>query len=457
MIHRVGIVALAVALIVRPLAAQHDAPPAPGTPENFTLPAKDEFRLSNGLAVTLVPYGTLPKAVVRLVVRTGKVDEGPEQVWLADVTGAMLLEGTRTRDAQAIAADAASLGGELEVDVGPDQTMIGGEALAEFTPELVRLIADVVRHPAFPERELERVKADHLRQLSIARTQPDELAAEKFRSVLYGDHPYGRTFPTDAMLGGYGVDDVRGFHRAHFGAARAHLYVAGRFQPQAVRAAVREAFGGWERGRAPRQRIPDPRSARQIHIVDRPGAPQTTIYLGLPVVDPSHEDYIPLLVTNALLGGAFSSRITSNIREDKGYTYSPFSQVSVRYRDAYWAEVADVTTAVTGASLKEIFYEIERLRETPPPAKELQGIQNYVAGVFVLQNSSRVGIVGQLSFVDLHGLPDRYLTEWVSRVNRVRPADIQRIARTYLRPDEMAIVLVGDRAVIEEQVASFAP
>jgi predicted Zn-dependent peptidase len=192
-----------------------------------------------------------------------------------------------------------------------------------------------------------------------------------------------------------------------------------------------------------------------IHIVDRPKAVQSTIYMGLPVADPSRPDYVAMLVTNSLLGGSFGSRITTNIRERKGYTYSPVSTVSSRYRDAYWAEVADVTTNVTGASLKEILHEIDSLRTVPPSAEELRGIQNYLAGTFVLQNSSRMGIISVLQMLDLHGLGDDYLTEFVRRVYAVTPADVQRIARTHLAPERMTIVVVGDREVITEQLKPF--
>jgi zinc protease len=183
---------------------------------------------------------------------------------------------------------------------------------------------------------------------------------------------------------------------------------------------------------------------------------QSTILLGMPVIDPSKPDYIPLAVTHTLLGGYFSSRITSNIREQKGYTYSPFSQISWRYRDAYWAEQADVTTAVTGASLKEIFGEIDRLQGEAPGATELRAVQSYMTGTFVLRNSTRAGIIAQLQYVDLHGLPSSYVNDYVSKVTAVTPADVQRMAKTYIQDDKATIVVVGDKKVIEEQVTPFA-
>jgi predicted Zn-dependent peptidase len=198
-----------------------------------------------------------------------------------------------------------------------------------------------------------------------------------------------------------------------------------------------------------------PQTKRAIYLVDRPGAPQSTIVLGVPVVDPTNPDWVPLQVMNTLLGGYFSSRITSNIREAKGYTYSPFSQVAVSYRNAYWAQNADVTTNVTGPSLKEIFSEIDRLQREPPGAEELRAVQNYMAGVFVLQNSSRQGIIGQLEFVDLHGLPENFLTEYVRRIYAVTPQAVSETARKYVQDEKATIVVVGDKKVIQEQVKPY--
>jgi zinc protease len=161
-------------------------------------------------------------------------------------------------------------------------------------------------------------------------------------------------------------------------------------------------------------------------------------------------------VTDALLGGSFASRITSNIREQKGYTYSPFSTVTANYRSAVWAEQADVTTAVTGASLKEIFAEIDRVRREPPPADELHGIENYLAGIFVLRTSSPRGLISQLNFVDLHALPADYLSTYVGRVYAVTPSDVQQAAERDLDPSRMAIVVAGDKKTVADQLAPYS-
>lgn len=447
------------ALTGRP-EAQQAAPPFPSTPpkpgaaRDFRVPEPKRFTLDNGLQVSLVEWGNIPKARVSLHIRTGNAFEKANEVWLADLTGKLLREGSATRSATVISEQAARMGGSLDISVGGDRTSLGGDVLSEFAPQMVELVADVVRNPKFAVTELPRLKADLSRQLAVARSQPQQLALEKFRALLYGDHPTGRVFPTEGMIEGFKAEQVSDFYKATYGAGRARLYIVGRFDTAATEAALRKAFAGWEKGTPAVAMPPKPTTARAVHIIDRPDAVQSSLIIGMPVIDPTHEDYVALNVMDALLGGAFASRITKNIREDKGYTYSPYSEVSTRYRDAYWAENAEVTTNVTGASIKEILAEIDRLQAAPPSAQELTGIQNYLAGSFVLQNSSRGGITAQIAFMDLHGLP-AYANDYVKKVYAVTPAKVTEVAKKYLTDDVATIVVVGDRKVIEEQVKAF--
>ena len=441
-----------------PAAAQQpkrEAPPALGTPKAFTLPPKREFTLANGMKVTFVPFGTIPKVSVYTMVGTGHIDEASNQVALADVTGEMMREGTTTRTATQIAEAVAGMGGELTVFVGDDRTQVGGAVLSERGPDMVRLEADLLRNPAFPQSELARITANKARDVAIARSQPQALAQEQFVKTIYGDHPYGRLFPSDTMLKGYTIAQVRDFHARNFGAARAHLYVVGRFDAAAVERAVRESFEGWAAGSPPTAKPPTPHTGHSVTLLDRPKAVQSTIMVGLPVPDPTANDYTALQVTDALLGGTFGSRITTNIREQKGSTYSPYSYVSTHRHDAYWVQQADVTTKFTGASLKEIFGEIDRLQKEAPSTTELNGIKNNMIGIFTLRNASRGGIVTQLAEADLQGLGDDYLSGYVKRVMAVSPAEVQRITTTYLTPDRMTLVVVGDKATVADQLAPF--
>ena len=426
-------------------------PPQPAPPEPFSVPETREFTLDNGLEATLVPYGSLPKVTVQVVVRTGNLNEG-EKRWLADFTSALLQEGTADRTAQQVAADVAAMGGEIFVSTGLDETVIGGDVLAEFAPDLVKLLAEIVRTPALPESEVERIRADLQRQLDVTRSQAQAQAQEAFLEQTYGNHPYGDIYPSQEQLAAYRIEDIRTFHEQEFGARRTHVYVAGQFESAAVREAISGAFDDWKPGKEVLTNIPDTKPVHRVVLVDRKGAPQSTIVIGLPVVDPSHPDFVPLQVMNTLLGGSFSSRITSNIREDKGYTYSPRSAIQDNYRVAVWNESADVTTAHTADSIREIVGEIRRLQKEPPPMSELAGIKNYLSGVFVLQNSNRSSIIGQLRNMELHGLPEDHLETFVQRVNAVTPQQVSEMARKYLPAENMTLVVVGDLETVRPQL-----
>ena len=436
-------------------ASPKQKPPPLGTPKAFQLPPKREFSLPNGMKVTLVPFGKIPKVTVLASVRTGNIDENANEVWLADVTGEMMREGTKTRSAPEIATLVGGMGGSLNVSVGSDNTSVSSTVLSERGPEAVALVADVLRNPRFPDSELARIVATKLRDVAIAKSSPQSLAQEKFSSTMFGDHPYGRVYPTEAMLKGYTIQQVKDFHAKNFGAARTHLYVAGVYDGAAMEKAIRQNFDSWTRGSAPTRKPTAPKKVRNVALLDRPDAVQSTIMLGVPVPDPTSKDYTALEVANSLLGGSFGSRITTNIREQKGYTYSPFGSLDTHYHDATWIEQADVTTKFTGASLKEIFAEIARLQQTPPGAEELNGIKNNMIGIFTLQNASRGGIIGQLADVDLQGLPGNHLGTYVQRVLAVTPADVQRVTKTYLRPEAMTLVVVGDKKTVETQLAPY--
>lgn len=442
----------ALALFVSVAAvAQKQTPPAGGTPKDFILPTKKISKLPNGFGSTLVQYGAIPKVNISLIIKTGNVHEAANEVWLADLTGDLMKEGTTTMDAKTISRKVARMGGDVNVNVGPDQLTISGSVLSEFAPDLIKVIGDIAMHPALPASEIERLKNDLKRNLAVQRTQPQSLAFEKFASIIYKDHPYGRTFPTDEMLSSYTIDKVKTFYDNNLGAKRSVLYVAGKFNEETASKAIEETFGTWKAG--PEISYPP---ATQVHtneiaIIDRKDAPQTTIILGLPTITPNHADYVPLQITNSLLGGSFGSRITANIREDKGYTYSPFSSIQNHKGVSVWYEEADVTSIHTGESLQEIAKEIKKLQNEQPSKEELEGIQRYQAGIFVLQNSSTGGIIGQLNFIDQYGLDDSYLTNRVKNIYAVTPEKVSQMTRDHFKYEDMTLVMVGDQKLLEKQ------
>jgi predicted Zn-dependent peptidase len=440
---------------IAPAFGQKQTPPEGSAPKSFMVPASETYVLPSGLRVTLVPYGVIPKAAVSLAVEAGSLNEGKSHAGVASLTGDLFREGTATLTSHQLAEATAQMGSTLTVPVGEDQTKFELDVLQESAPGAVKILADVVEHPRFPESELARLKNDALRRIAVQLSQPQTIADIRFRKLLYGEHPYGTVLPTEDDVKKLTLQDVREYYSSNFGAQRSHLYVAGKFDKTAVKKAIADGFAGWMKGPPRMENVPSPTAHRVLDVSDRPDAPQSTVKLGLPVPPPTSPDAIPLGVTNALLGGSFNSRITSNIREQKGYTYSPYSEISRRYHDAYWAQNADVTTQFTGASLKEIFGEIDRLQKEAPSAPELKGIQSYLSGIFVIQNSNRRAVIGQLQYVDFQGLGEDYLKNYVPRVNAVTPADVQKLTRKYIRPEGMVIVVVGDKSKISDQLMPF--
>ncbi|MBV9761990.1 MAG: insulinase family protein [Acidobacteriaceae bacterium] len=437
------------------LGQQKEQPPEGGPPRPFHLAQTQDFTLANGMKATIVAYGMMPRVAIRAFVQAGGVDEKENEVWLSRLTGLLMKEGTKSRSGEQLAQEAADAGGQIEIAPGVEFTSIGGVALSDHAAQFISLVADVLLNPSLPASQVARLKTDLARELAVAKTQPGELAQEKFLQTLYPGSPYGRLFPKEAELQAYTLENVRAFYQANFSPERTHLYIAGRLDP-GLRETIEAAFARWPKGGAPVSVSVNPVKARSFSMIDRPGAAQSTLYIGLPIADPTSPDYIPLDVMNTLLGGSFASRITSNIREQKGYTYSPTSQIGTRIHEAYWVEMADVTTAVTGPSMKEIFSEVERLRKEPPSPSELKGFQTYLAGLFVLRNTlSPDAVIGQLHFVDSQGLNRSFLTDYVRKVIAVKPQDVQGMAEKYLAPDKMSIVVVGDKSKIEDQVKPF--
>jgi predicted Zn-dependent peptidase len=433
-------------LLAAQAGAAAELPPPVGPPRPFALPAKQEFRLPNGFAATLVPFGAVPKVTVLLTLRAGAIDEGAKD-GIADLVAELVREGAGARDASALAEEVASMGGALESNAGPDQMTFGVDVLAERAVDAIALVADLVRRPHLPAAELPRLKADLARQIAIEHSQAQNVASEAFEHLLWGAHPYGRELPDRAAIAALGIDDVRGFVARNFGAARTHLYVAGRFDAPAVARAIRARFGDWAAGQ-PAAVLPASASReRVVRLIDRPGAAQTTLLMGLGVPAPAAPGFMNLSVANALFGGSLLARLDRNLREEKGWTYGAYSHITpLASGPSMWQVSTDVNAPDTVPAIEELFRELGRLREEPPSADELRATQNFRAGNFLIGAAGRGGLVAQLAFCDLEGLPDDWLVNYGARVYAVTPAEVTAAAAAYLDPAAMTLVVVGDLA-----------
>ena len=433
-------------------AQEKELPPVGGEPKDFNLPEKEVVDYDNGLTLVMIPYGSIPKATIRFNVKTGNINEDENQVWLSDLMADLLEEGSTTKTSKQIADEMASMGGNLNISVGVHTSSVASSVLYEFAPKAIELMADVIRNPKWPSEELDRLKGDLKRDLAVRLSRPRAQATRDFFATIYPDHPYGRYYPTEEMIDSYTVEDIKQFYSSNFGAKRTTIYVAGNFDKEEVKSAVGNSMSDWHEGSESDYPIANPVTSNTVRIIDRPNAPQSTIYYGLPVADPSNEDYVALDITNSILGGSFASRITSNIREDKGYTYSPRSSIQDNYKSGIWYESADVTTEHTGASLMEIKKEIERLQNEQPSQEEMDGIINYESGIYVLQNSTPNGIIGQLIFLDTHDLDESFLSNKVKNMHAITPEKVQEMTRKYIRPENMTLIVVGDKTKIEDQI-----
>ncbi|WP_421792507.1 M16 family metallopeptidase [Hyphobacterium sp.] len=450
------LLAAAALAVTAPVAfAQRSEQPVIGPAPDFELPATRSFELDNGLSVTFIDFGLAPKVNISIQILAGNVFDG-EHTYLADLTADMMQEGASGQSPEEIARAFASMGGDMNVGVGMHTTGFSANVLSEFGPEAIARMADVIRSPDFPESEFNRILQNQIRNMTVARSQPGPIATEAYVGLLYGtDHPYGQGIPDVGQLDRMTMDQVRDFYARHFGAGRTRIYVAGRFDEAEMESAIRTAFGTWESGPEAMPPAAQARSGPIVRLIDRPGAPQTTVRLGVPAAPIGSEDSYALTVMNALLGGSFTSRLTRNLRETNGWTYSPGSGVTNRVGSSYWTFNADIITENTIEAFAEIFREIQDLQIETPPQDEAQGMRNWLSGIFILQNASTGGLIGQLSNQDFFGLPNDYLETYVDNINSVSNADISAVAAEYLQPDQMVLVVVGDLATIEEGLRAF--
>ncbi|MGH9741619.1 MAG: M16 family metallopeptidase, partial [Candidatus Acidiferrum sp.] len=274
---------------------------------------------------------------------------------------------------------------------------------------------------------------------------------------LFGAHPYAQVSPSEEQVAAYKRDDLISLYRDFYTPENGLLLLVGDFQPDAMLKSVEKVFGAWQ-GKKPGTSVypapPNPRG-RRFYLVHLPGAVQTQILAGCHAITRKHADWVKLGLTNSLYGGAFNSRLVMNIREDKGYTYSPRSGVNAFRQYGYFSVSAAVRNDVVAASLTEIFYEMDKLRSVPVPEAELADAQNYLSGVFSMGLATQNGLLSQIAVVALNELPEDYLETYRQKVRALTPADLLETARKYLDSANMQIVVVGDRTQIESQAALF--
>ena len=422
-----------------------------------TWPKRMRARLSNGLQVVLAEAHSIPKFHGELFFRAGEALVSERSVGLAEMTSAVLRTGTTKRSSRQIEEDLRRLGADLGASSGQDTSAISFAGLSEFAEPLLQLVNELAREASFPEAEFERERRQKLEEVKLERTSPGFLAGERLRKVLFGAHPYARISPSEVQVAAYKRGDLESVYREIYTPENALLVLVGDFDPQALLRIIERIFGSWA-GKKPAAKeaaSPPQLRGRRVYLVHNPGSVQTQILAGCRAITRKHPDWIRLGLTNSLYGGAFNSRLVMNIREDKGFTYSPRSGVTPLRQHGYFSISAAVRNDVVAASLTEIFYEIDKLRSLPVPAAELADAQNYLTGLFSMGLATQEGLLSQFSTAELHELPEDYLETYREKVRALSSADLLATARRYFDSANMQIVIVGERAQVEEQARLF--
>jgi predicted Zn-dependent peptidase len=420
-------------------------------------PKRSKSRLANSLEIILLESHAIPRFSGELFFKSGNAAAANRAVDLAGMTASVVRAGTARRTSREIEEHLRGLGADLSVSAGRDISALSFAGLSDQAEPLLRLVNELARQASFPDAEFERERRQKFEEVKLERTQPGFLASERLLKVLFGAHPYALVSPSEEQVGAYTREQLRELYKDFYTPENAILVLVGDFDPDEMQRIVEGIFGDWTGKKPDGQQSAQPPipKGRRVYLVDLPGSVQTQILCGCHGITRKHPDWFKLSLTNSLYGGAFNSRLVMNIREDKGYTYSPRSTVTALQQHGYFSVSAAVRNEVVAASLTEIFYELDKLRSVPVPAAELLDAQNYLTGVFSMGLATQGGLLSQISTLALNELPDEYLETYRERVRALTPEDLMATARKYFDSANMQIVLVGERSQIESQAALF--
>ena len=428
--------------------------PPPGKPPTLRVPAWTKTTLANGAQLVVSEKHDLPLVAFAITFQGGVYQtENPSRRGVGSLTAAMLNEGTKTRDGEALSNALQMLGTSININVGGETGSIGFQATTGKFSQTLEILADMLLNPSFPGEALERLRAQRLVALTQAKDQPSSIASRVFPRILYGaGHPFGQNI-TEESLKAITRDDVIAFHKAYFQPLRALVTVAGDVNPASVKATIDKALGAWPKGGEPAvfayPPLPPLRSPA-IFLVDKPGAAQSTFAIGNPGPPRSTPDFYALQVMNTMLGGMFQSRLNANIREEKGYSYGVSSSFAYGKGPGAFRGGGDMVSAKSDAALVEFMKELRGIGGSRPItdqelATAKDSLIQRLPGTFASVQSVNNAIVSLWT----QGLPDDYYHQYAAKVSGIRKEDVVRVAKQYIDLDHLAIVIVGDRASIE--------
>ena len=431
--------------------------PRPGPTRDYRFPQFHDEVLPNGIRIVTAPVDKLPLITVLVIVEAGSVNEQRGKEGVAALTAAGILEGTSKLDGAELAEKFEQLGTSLESGADWDSAVIKITTLSDKLEEAIKLLGEVISSPIFPEREIERLKAERLAEILQLETEPRGLADEKFSEFLYSpESRYSR--PDEGSMESVGAlsrEDVEEFYRSSYRSRGTTVILAGDVTPQLARAMVTRAFQKWPAGSAREPQLTTaPRTrVRKVHIVHKPDAPQSELRVGHIGLPRKHPDFFPTLVMNAVLGGLFGSRINLNLREVHGYTYGASSYYDWRRGAGPFVVSTAVQSEVTTPALTEILLEIDRIRNEKISDEELTLARDYLEGVFPIRYESTAAIAAALATLVIHDLPADYYGTYRKNIHNVSTDAVIQAASAHLHPAELQTVVVGDAKTIQASLA----
>ena len=432
--------------------------PAYGPEKPLQAPPVKVTKLDNGLTVWLVSEPGFPKLALTIAVHGGLASDPADRPGISELLSNTIDQGTKLRTARQIAEEMQATGGDVIAASGKDSTTLSTEVLSSKADAAIALLADMAQNAAFPENEVTLAKrnlADSLRQRE---SDPSFLAGRQMARVLFADNPYHVTAPTQESITASTSADLRKIYSQRFRPDRALLVAVGDFDPDKLLTQVKTQFGGWKAG----SDAPVASPARftssikpAVFLVPRPESVQTTLELGTLGPLRSDPDYAASEVANAIFGGTFGSRLTLNIREDKGYTYSPFASLQTYLATGILIARADVRNEVTAASFNEMVYELNRMATTSPTEEELATAKRYLVGLEALRLQIRSSVAHELARLWIDGLPPDEIGTYGQKVTATTGADVDNAARKYFPARNVGIVAVGEEKIVRDAFAPF--
>jgi zinc protease len=449
---------LAIILLATTAFAQQKTPPPAGAARPLNLPRITEKKLANGLTVVLAPLANVPKVSSILLFKSATTASDREaHPGIAQIAASVANEGTDTRTSKQLKEELRSIGGTLSLGSDADSTTMTATALSEFSTRLFELMSDVTQHPSFPETEVKLAQENTIQQIRAGRADPGFLVNERFQKAVFGNHPYSFVVPDEKSINALTRNDLRAFVTKYYIPNAAYLIVVGDIEVDKTFTEIEKAFNSWKSGTVPPDENPPvpKRDKRQIYFVNRPDSIQSAIYIGNVSIPRKDKDYFAIRTADTIYGGSFYSRLTRNIRESKGYTYSPFSSSNTRAKTGAFFAGAFVRNEVTGPTLLEIFYELDRMRVLPVTDEELSAAKEFSTGNFSVELASQLGLAGRISTIYTYDLDKNFISDFRPRIEALTPADIQKAAAKYFDTYRAAVVIVGDWEKVKDQVTPF--